>query len=38
MSDPNHEEHDLLLDWWGGKFDPESFDLEEINFALHQLK
>ena len=38
MSDPNHEEHDLFLDWWGGKFDPESFDLEEINFALRQLK
>ena len=38
MGDLNHEEHDLFLNWWNGKFDPESFDLEDRNFALRQLK
>ncbi len=25
VADPNHEEHDSLLEWAGGKFDPEKF-------------
>ena len=38
MNDPNHEEHDSYLEWWGGQFDPESFDLEEVNLNLQKIK
>jgi hypothetical protein len=38
VNDPDHEEHDMYLDWQGFEFDPESFDIEEINLALLQLK
>jgi hypothetical protein len=31
IHDPGHERHQELLDWIGGKFDPEEFDLELIN-------
>jgi hypothetical protein len=34
MSDPNHDEHDRFIAWWGGEFDPEEFDIEEINQVL----
>jgi uncharacterized cupin superfamily protein len=34
IQDQNHEEHDDLLEWIGGEFDPESFDLHAINEAL----
>ena len=26
LADPEHEDHDGLLEWAGGSFDPESFD------------
>ena len=26
ISDPDHPEHDEMLEWVGGKFDPEEFD------------
>jgi hypothetical protein len=34
LADPNHPEHEELLDWIGGEFDPEAFDLDEINARL----
>jgi hypothetical protein len=34
LQDPNHDEHEEYLDWIGGAFDPEAFDLEEVNKAL----
>ena len=34
IADPKHEDHDDLLEWIGGEFDPETFDLGEINTAL----
>ncbi len=37
IKDPKHTEHEDMLDWWGDDFDPEAFDLEEINDALQQL-
>lgn len=37
ISDPEHEEHDSYLEWVGGSFDPEAFDLEAINAALKAL-
>ncbi len=38
IADPEHEEHDEYLEWVGGEFDPETFDLEEINQALRALR
>jgi hypothetical protein len=38
IHDPNHEEHDSYLEWVGGEFDPEAFNLDEINQALRQVK
>ena len=34
IGDPDHEEHDELLDWVGGEFDPAEFDLEGVNQTL----
>lgn len=34
INDPKHEEHDSMLVWIGGAFDPEGFDLNEINRTL----
>ena len=38
IGDPDHEEHDEYLEWVGGEFDPEAFDLEEVNQALAALR
>jgi hypothetical protein len=32
--DPKHEQHEELLEWAGGEFDPEAFDVEEVNARL----
>ena len=34
IKDPKHEEHENLLIWIGGAFDPEGFDLNAINRML----
>ncbi|MGB6352693.1 MAG: plasmid pRiA4b ORF-3 family protein [Steroidobacteraceae bacterium] len=34
IEDPKHEEHDRMLEWVGGAFDPAGFDLNEINRTL----
>jgi hypothetical protein len=34
IKDPKHDEHDQMLAWVGGVFDPEGFDLNAINRAL----
>jgi Plasmid pRiA4b ORF-3-like protein len=34
IGDPEHEEHDELLDWLGGSFDPEAFSVDEVNRQL----
>ncbi len=38
LRDPEHEEHDELLEWLGGTFDPEAFDLARTNRALNEAK
>jgi hypothetical protein len=38
IEDPDHEEHENLLEWIGGSFDPEEFDLDHINTALKRFK
>jgi hypothetical protein len=34
IQDPNHPEHEDLLEWVGDEFDPAVFDLEETNQVL----
>jgi hypothetical protein len=34
IQDPKHDEHESMLTWIGGVFDPEGFDLNAINRAL----
>jgi hypothetical protein len=34
IQDPKHDEHECMLTWIGGAFDPEGFDLNAINRAL----
>ena len=38
ISDPEHEEHDAMLEWVGGKFDPNSFDVAAVDRALKRLR
>lgn len=38
IADPDHEEHDRMLEWSGGDFDPEEFDVDEVNEALQSIK
>ena len=38
LSDSEHEDHDMLMEWVGGKFDPEAFDVEAIDRALKHLR
>ncbi|MDH7484783.1 MAG: plasmid pRiA4b ORF-3 family protein [Anaerolineae bacterium] len=38
IQDPHHPEHDEYLEWIGGEFDPEEFDLDEVNQALRTLR
>ncbi len=32
IRDPDHEEHDSMLEWLGGRFDPEKFDASTVKF------
>jgi Plasmid pRiA4b ORF-3-like protein len=34
IRDPDHPEHESMREWAGDEFDPEAFDLEEINRRL----
>ena len=36
VHDPYHSEHEDMLEWVGGEFDPEAFNLEEVNERLKQ--
>ncbi|OHB85666.1 MAG: hypothetical protein A2V98_18540 [Planctomycetes bacterium RBG_16_64_12] len=38
IQDPEHEEHEDALEWVGDEFDPEEFDLAEVNEGLHHLR
>lgn len=38
IQDPKHERHEELLEWVGGEFDPEAFDIDALNADLRQLK
>jgi len=38
IQNPDHPEHDEMLEWVGGGFDPEAFDLDEVNRVLRRIK
>ncbi len=38
LSNPDHEDHDAMLEWVGGKFDPNVFDAATTDRALKRLK
>jgi len=38
IRDPEHPDHDEMVEWVGGEFDPDAFDLAEINRELQSLK
>jgi hypothetical protein len=37
IRNPDHDEHEEYLTWVGGEFDPEAFDLEEVNTSLGRM-
>ena len=37
IHDPEHPEHEEMLEWIGSEFDPEVFDLDEVNVELQRL-
>jgi len=37
IHDPDHDEHDEYLTWIGGEFDPDAFDLTEVNNQLRSM-
>jgi hypothetical protein len=38
IADPGHERHAELIEWTGNDFDPEEFDLEDIDAALRHVR
>ena len=37
IGDPDHEEHNDMLEWIGGNFDPEAFSVDAVNDRLRQM-
>ena len=37
LADIEDDDHDMLLEWVGGKYDPEAFDLERVDRVLKRL-
>ena len=38
IADPAHEEHEDLLEWLGGPFDPSAFSLTDVNAELQRIR
>ena len=38
INNPKHEEHEMYIEWIGDEFDPEEFDIDDINQGLRNLK
>ena len=34
IKDPSHEQYDEIMEWLGGEFDPDKFELDEVNKML----
>jgi hypothetical protein len=37
LADPEDEDHDMLLEWVGGRYNPEAFDMQRVDRALKRL-
>lgn len=37
MSDTKHPDHDDRMEWYGGRFDPEEFDIERVRKDLNRI-
>jgi hypothetical protein len=38
LANPKHEEHDSYLEWLGGGYDPQAFDLDQVNRLLASIR
>ena len=38
IKNPKHEDHESMMEWLGGRFDPEAFDIKKANAYLRKLK
>jgi hypothetical protein len=38
IANPEHAQHDEMLEWVGGEFDPEWFDVDEVNVCLRSVR
>jgi hypothetical protein len=38
IADPEHDEHEQMVEWGGSEFDAEAFDIEKVNQALKRLR
>ena len=38
LIDPGHEDHDMLMEWVGGRFDPEAFDVAAVDRSLKRVR
>ncbi len=38
IQDPQHPEHDDMLEWLGDEFDPDAFDLDAVNAQLRSVR
>jgi len=38
LADPGHPEHEDKVDWIGDDFDPEAFNLDEVNALLRRIR
>lgn len=38
IRNPDHEEHQNMLEWCGGQFDPTSFNADDVNLVIGDIK
>ena len=38
MANPNHPEHDSMVEWYGDDFDPAAFECERVNQWFKRMK
>ena len=38
IQNPGHEAHEEMMEWVGGEFDPEAFDIEAVNKELASVR
>ena len=38
IGNPKHEDHGAFLEWVDGEFDPDAFDIDEVNWMLREIR